>query len=143
MSVLTGRYSGSSESAFDTDIRNINKLGVEKYLQQIEESTLSSSFWSVGLVGELDKSMITNPFSSVFFAAQIHDNNKGFLSDTVTVRSMIEDRGDIHHIFPKDYLMKKYPSKNDYNQIANFVYAQTEVNIRINNLPPKEYFKVF
>jgi len=141
MSVLTGRYSGSSESAFDTDIRNINKLGVEKYLQQIEESTLSSSFWSVGLVGELDKSMITNPFSSVFFAAQIHDNNKGFLSDTVTVRSMIEDRGDIHHIFPKDYLMKKYPSKNDYNQIANFVYAQTEVNIRINNLPPKEYFK--
>jgi hypothetical protein len=141
MSILTGRYSGSSESSFDTDIRNINKLGVDKYLKQIEESSLSDSFWNVGLVGELDKSLITNPYSSVFFAAQVHDNNKGFLSDTITVRSMIEDRGDIHHIFPKDYLMKKYTSKNDYNQIANFVYAQTEINIRIGNRPPKEYFK--
>ncbi len=142
MSILTARYSGSSESIFDNDIRNINKLGVEKYLAQIEESSLSNSFWNVTLVDELNKSLITNPYSSVFFAAQVHDNNKGFLSDTITVRSMIEDRGDIHHIFPKNYLIKKYPSKNDYNQIANFVYAQTEVNIRIGDKEPKEYFKI-
>jgi hypothetical protein len=142
MSVLTGRYSGSSDSTFDTDIRNINNLGVEKYLEQIENAELSEAFWNIGLVGELNRSVIPNPYSNVFFAAQVHSNDRGFLSDTITVGSMIEQSGDIHHIFPKEYLKSKYPSRNDYNQIANYAYAQTEVNIRIGKKAPKDYFDV-
>ncbi len=141
MSVLTGRYSASPESQFDFDIRNINKQGVQKYLEEIEETELSDIFWNARLVGELDKSIITSPYLSVFFAAQVYRNDKGFLSNTVAVRDMIQQRGDIHHLFPKDYLRKKFDSRNDYNQIANFVYAQTEVNIRIGNKAPKDYFK--
>lgn len=141
MSVLTGRYSSSPESQFDYDIRNINKIGVHKYLEEIEGTELSDIFWNARLVSELDKSIITSPYLSVFFAAQVYRNDKGFLSNTVTVRDMIQQRGDIHHLFPKDYLRKKYESRNDYNQIANFVYAQTEVNIRIGNKAPSDYFK--
>lgn len=141
MSVLTGRYSSSPESQFDYDIRNINKIGVQKYLEEIEEANLSSIFWNVRLVSDLNKSIVTSPYLSVFFAAQVYRNDKGFLSNTVTVRDMIQQRGDIHHVFPKDYLRKKFESRNDYNQIANFVYAQTEVNIRIGNKAPKDYFK--
>lgn len=141
MSVLTGRYSASPESTFDNDIRNINKLGVEKYLQQIEETAMTDTFWNAALVGELDKATINSPYLNVFFATQVHYNNKGFLSDTVTVREMIMLRGDIHHIFPREYLKAKFPLKSDYNQIANFVYAQTEVNIRVGMKAPKEYMK--
>lgn len=141
MSLLTVRYSSSPESAFDTDIRNISKRGVEKTLLEIEESELSDSFWNVGLVQELDKSSISNPFINLFFASQVYFNDEGFLSTDITVRNMIDQRGDIHHLFPKAYLMKKYNSREDYNQIANFVYAQSEINIRVGDKAPSVYLK--
>ena len=54
---------------------------------------------------------------------------------------MITHRGDIHHLFPKEYLKTQYRSRREYNQIANLVYAQSEVNIRIGKKSPKEYFE--
>ncbi len=38
---------------------------------------------------------------------------------------MIEHKGYLHHIFPKDYLWKQDLSKNGYKQVANYVYTQT------------------
>lgn len=53
---------------------------------------------------------------------------------------MIEDRGDVHHIFPKDYLIKNgLKNKQMYNQIANYVMLQTEINIQVSNKAPSEY----
>lgn len=141
MSILTGRYSGSPESTFDYDIKNIDRLGIEKYLSDIEAAELSEAFWKVGLVQELNKSVITNPNLSVFFASQCKEGDLGFLSSDITVRDMIVHRGDIHHLFPKAYLKKKYSSRGDYNQIANFVYAQQEINIRVGDKSPNIYFQ--
>lgn len=140
MSLLTQRYSSSPESTMDSDIRNIVKNGPEQYLKQIEESELSDAFWNFGLVDSLNKASISNPFLNIFFAAQVYFNDEGFLSNDVKIRDMVEYRGDIHHVFPKDYLRKVYNSSADYNQIANFVYAQQEINIRISNKSPKQYF---
>ena len=53
---------------------------------------------------------------------------------------MVLHRGDIHHIFPKEYLKKGGLTRNKYNQIANYVYAQQEINIKIGKKSPKEYF---
>ena len=53
---------------------------------------------------------------------------------------MIQHRGDIHHIYPKDYLKKNGMDKSQYNQIANFVYAQTEINVQVGNKAPQVYF---
>jgi hypothetical protein len=140
MSILTSRYSGSPESWFDFDIKNIAKQDVGKYLESIEAAELSEVFWNVGLVENLDRSIRTSPFVSVFFAAQVKANDKGFLSNDITVGNLISHRGDIHHVFPKEYLKQKYSSRGDYNQIANFVYAQSEINIRIGKKAPKDYF---
>ncbi len=93
-----------------------------------------------GLVENLDRSVRTSPLLSVFFASQVKANDKGFLSNDITIGNLISHRGDIHHIFPKEYLRQKYTSRGDYNQIANFVYAQSEINIRIGKKAPKEYF---
>lgn len=67
-------------------------------------------------------------------------NDKGFLSRDVLVSDLISLRGDIHHLFPKDYLKKNGLTRGQYNQIANYVYMQSEVNIKVGNKPPKEYF---
>jgi len=141
MSILTGRYSGSPESVIDSDIKSISKNGIEKTLSEIVASDLSDSFWTVGLVSDLNKASINSPSLKVFFAAQIYFKDKGFLSEGITVASLIEHRGDIHHLFPKEYLRTMYTSRNDYNQIANFVYAQSEINIRIGKKAPSEYMK--
>jgi hypothetical protein len=46
LSLLTGRYSGSPESMFDLDIRNINEKQFKKYLADVEAAELSDAFWN-------------------------------------------------------------------------------------------------
>ena len=56
------------------------------------------------------------------------------------MQSLIEQRGDIHHIFPKKYLQKNgVNNRKDYNQIANYVYTHSEINIKIKDDAPCEY----
>lgn len=72
--------------------------------------------------------------------AQVKKNARGFLSKQIDVKSLIEQRGDIHHIFPKKYLQKNgVNNRKDYNQIANYVYTQSEINIKIKDSAPVEY----
>lgn len=52
---------------------------------------------------------------------------------------MIEHRGDLHHIFPKQYLKENGLSQSQYNQVANFVYVQQEINIKVGKKSPAEY----
>jgi hypothetical protein len=140
LSILTGRYSGSPESMFDYDIRNIASRGFNEYLKSIESAELSEAFWNVALIQELDTSSSASPIFNVFLAAQVKNNEKGFLSKDITVSELIFNLGDIHHIFPKDYLRKNGMKRSQYNQIANYVYMQSEINIKIGNKAPKEYF---
>lgn len=140
MSLLTGRYSTSLESTFDSDIKNITKQDFTSFLKNIEDSDLSDAFWNVTLNLELEKSNMNNPFINTFFAAQVKDNDKGFLSTDITVRDLITDKGDVHHIFPKAYIKTEFNSKHDYNQIANLVYTQQEINIKIGDKSPSKYF---
>lgn len=139
MSLLTSRYSGSAETQFDSDIKQISKDGAENMLIQIEKAQLSDAYWNVQLVQELNKASANNLFLNLFFASQIKANDNGFLSTNITVASMVSHRGDIHHLFPRDYLKGLGLDRTDYNQIANFVYAQSEINIRIGKKTPKEY----
>jgi len=104
MSMLTGRHSGSFESTWEQDIRRISELGASTYLKQIEESSLSDSFWTVTLPRNLDTTSTMSPFLQAFVAAQVATHARGFLSKSITVAAMHQQSGDIHHIVPKDYL---------------------------------------
>jgi hypothetical protein len=141
-SILTGRYSGSPESAFDFDIKQISQKPFDEYLKEKEEGELSDAFWNASLPQSLDTSVASSPYFHVFLAAQVKSNDRGFLSKDVLVSDLISLRGDIHHLFPKDYLKKNGLDRSKYNQIANYVYMQSEINIKIGNKPPKEYFQV-
>lgn len=139
-SVLTGRYSGSSESMFDFDIKQIESKTFDQYLKEKEDGELSEAFWNVNLVQRLDTSVRSSPFFNVYLAAQVKQNDKGFLSKEISVNNLILHRGDIHHIFPKNYLKKGGLTRRKYNQIANYVYMQQEVNIQVGNKAPDIYF---
>ncbi len=139
MSILLGRYSGSPESTFDSDIRTINELGIERTLADIESAYLSDSFWDSGLIQRLATPSNNAPALHVFWAAQVKLNEKGFLSRDITVKEMIEHRGDIHHIFPRQYLKDNHLTKNQYNQVANYVYVQQEINIKVGKRSPADY----
>ena len=141
-SILTGRYSGSPESIFDYDIKQIANKPFDVYLTEKEETELSEAFWSAALPRSFDTSVASSPYFHVFLAAQVKSNDKGFLSKDVTVGDLIKLRGDIHHLFPKDYLKKNGLERGQYNQIANYVYMQSEINIKVGNKPPNEYFEL-
>lgn len=140
LSVLTGRYSSSPETAFTKDLRLIDENGVQKVLQDIEAATLSDNFWNVKVVQDLEYTSTNNPTFLVFLAAQIMQNDVSLLSTNVPVRDLVLLGGDIHHIFPKDYLKKLGHEKNSYNQDANYVYLDKPINISIGNKAPNVYF---
>lgn len=140
LSILTGRYSGSPESAFDYDIKRFNTNNPMEFLEHTEAGELSEAFWSNILVTKLSTSVASSPMFHVFLMAQVKMGDHGFLSEHIDVKALIEQRGDIHHIFPKKYLQKcGIKERGLYNQIANYVYTQSEINIKIKDKAPKEY----
>lgn len=140
LSVLTGRYSASPESAFYKDIRQINEVGAAAALRAMEDATLSESFWEVRVVQDLAMTSTINPTYLVYLAAQVAGNDLSLLSNCITVKDLIEVAGDVHHIFPKEYLKAAGYERNLYNQDANYAYLDPQVNKSIGKKAPHEYF---
>lgn len=142
LSVLTGRYSGSPESMFDYDIKRFNLNDPEGYLKSVELGQLSEAYWDHILPERLNTSVSSSPYFKLYLMAQVHSHDKGFLSKDISIEALIANRGDIHHLFPKKYLQNNgHNLRNDYNQIANYVMTQSEINIRIKDDAPNVYMK--
>ena len=141
MSTLTGRYSGQTESTIDGDIRRIHELGFDRYAHALEQAELSSAFWSNLLPQQMNTSSVASPYFRVFQAAQVKLNDKGFLSRDITVRDLLLNKSDVHHIFPKNYLKEFGMTRGRYNQVANYAVTQSDINIAIGDRAPAEYFR--
>lgn len=141
MSILRGRYTGSPETAFDFDIRQIEARGLAGYAEAVLENELPDSFWTGMLPQLMDTSSLNSPYFLAYQAAQVKLGDKGFLSRDITVLDLLKNRTDVHHVYPRNHLKKQGLAKGRYNQIANFVLAQSEINIAIGDKPPEVYFK--
>ncbi len=139
LSLLRSRYTGSPDSQFDYDIKRLNESNPIEYIDRVIKSELSKDYWNFGLPEQLDTSNYNNPIFNVFLAAQVKKKDKGFLSKDITVQDLITLTGNIHHVYPKDYLKKLGYQKNMYNQVANYVIVQSEINKAISNKEPKKY----
>ena len=138
LSVLTGRYSASPESSFAKDIRAIGENGVKATLKASEDATLSDNFWNIQLSQNLTFVSSINPTYQVFLAAQNFFKKDSLLSH-IPVGELVSLGGDIHHIFPKQYLVDNGYDKHEYNQVANYAYLDTPINIKIGKKAPKVY----
>ena len=140
MSILRGRYSGSPETAFDTDIRQIEARGLGDYVDAVIDNELPESFWTGMLPQLMDTSSAQSPYFLAYKAAQVKLGDKGFLSRDITVTDLMMNHSDVHHVYPRNHLKKQGLAKGRYNQIANFVLAQSEINIAIGDKAPEIYF---
>jgi hypothetical protein len=140
MAILTGRYGGSPETAFDQDIRQIDARGLATYADAVIANELPPTFWTGMLPQLMDTSSAQSPYFLAYQAAQVKFGDKGFLSRDITVQDLLLNRSDVHHVYPKKHLKSQGLSKGRYNQIGNFVLAQSEINIAIGDKPPERYF---
>ncbi|WP_417364303.1 GmrSD restriction endonuclease domain-containing protein [Galbibacter sp.] len=139
MSLLIGRYSGSSESMIDEDIKQINEKGIAAYLDQMEKTHLGEGYWDFGIISDLETSSVNNNAYNIYLASQCNSNAVAFLSKSMKISSLIEQRGDVHHIFPKNYLAENGFTPKQYNQVANFVYTEQATNIKVGKMAPNIY----
>ncbi len=141
MSILRGRYTGSPETAFDFDIRQVEARGLVAYAESVIEAELPESFWTGMLPQLMDTSSGQSPYFLAYKAAQVKLGDKGFLSRDITVFDLLMNRSDVHHVYPRNHLKKQGLARGRYNQIANFVLAQSEINIAIGDKAPEQYFR--
>ena len=141
LSTLTSRYIGSPETQMDRDMRNIEEKGFLKFLAEVEASALSESFWTVTLPQYLETSSTNSPAFNIFLASQINRNCNSLMMKGIKISDLITISGDVHHIFPKAYLKKNgVANKTKYNQVANYIYLDTQVNKAIGDDAPAIYF---
>jgi hypothetical protein len=141
MSMLTGRYSGSPESTIDYDIKQMHAQGFDSFASTTFAGELSAAFWTTMLPQEMDTSAASSPYFRVFQAAKVKLGDKGFLSRDITVRDLILNKCDVHHLFPRNHLKGQGLQRGRYNQIANYALAQSEINIAIGDKAPAIYFQ--
>lgn len=144
MTTLTSRYITSPETVMDMDKR-IKERGFLNYFSEVEAANLSDTFWDIALVQYLETSVINSPYFNLYLASQIHDADDALFTCGYKVNDLITVIGDVHHIFPKKYLIKNgVNEKSKYNQIANYTYLDTQVNKAVRDDSPNIYFsKVF
>lgn len=154
MTSITGRYSSSPETAFEKDLNKIKEFSAGSFVTSLEkmiDDNLTNDFWETTLVSQMETSSARSPEANAFYAAL---NKLG--SPILFSRKLVGDlydpslklkkkRLEKHHIFPKNYLIKKYgfdsnKDKAKINQIANLTFLEFEDNIEISDANPNEYF---
>lgn len=142
LTTLTSRYITSPESIMDYDIKRIQERGFIPYFKEVESADLSDAFWNTQLPQRLESASISSPYLNIFLAAQIYFGEDSLFCNGTKVGDLIDIVGDVHHIFPRKYLMKNHISeRNRYNQIANFTYLDPQINKAIGDAAPCVYFK--
>lgn len=141
LSILTRRYSGSPETAMNRDIRMINEKGFINYLNEVEASELSDTFWTITLPQDLETNSVNSAAFKTFLAAQINLNCNSMLMHGTMISDLLSISGDVHHIFPRAYLKSNgIDSKGKYNQVANYTMLDTQVNKAVSDDAPNVYF---
>ncbi len=118
MTTLTSRYITSPETVMDMDIKRIKERGFLNYFSEVEAANLSDTLgYSFGAIFET--SVINSPYFNLYLASQIHDADDALFTCGYKVNDLITVIGDVHHIFPKKYLIKNgVNEKSKYNQMS-------------------------
>ncbi len=150
MCSLTGRYTGSPESALEFDLARLRDVsdaqGFTKVLEQVCDSTLTGDFWSITLPNELATSSPRSPSLFAYYAslnlleakALFSKQNVSDLMDpSVHAKRAAVER---HHLYPKAYLKTLgTTSTRETNQIANYAITEWNDNAEIADRSPADY----
>lgn len=150
MSSVTGRFTGSPESAMEFDLARLRDVdtaeGFVKMLSHICDITLTNDFWGVSLPNDLATSSPRSPSLFAFYAALVLLDARALFSK-IRVSELLDpsiqaNRSAVerHHLFPKGYLATMgISATRDTNQIANYALVEWGDNTKISDQSPLEY----
>jgi hypothetical protein len=150
MCSITGRYTGSPETAMESDLARLR--GVEnpeqfsKVLNEIIDGQLTNDFWTITLPMDLSTSSSTSPSLYAYYASQYVLNANGLFSK-LKVSDLLQEglrskksALERHHLFPKAWLERNgVLDQTQRNQIANYALVEWSDNINISDTHPREY----
>ncbi|WP_296596599.1 DUF262 domain-containing protein [Phenylobacterium sp.] len=150
MAALTGRYTSSPETRFESDLSLIRDLSDgEAYLEKLREicrTTLTGDYWDITLPQQLATSASRSPSLFAYQASLALLDATGLYSPakftSLADPSIAGTKAALeqHHLFPRGYLedvgVKDF---KQINQIANFAPVEWPENIRIGKKPPASY----
>ena len=150
MAAVTGRFTGSPESAMEFDLARLRDVdtaeGFLKTLNHICDITLTNDFWAVSLPNDLATSSPRSPSLFAYHAALVLLDARALFSKIKVADlfdpSMHANRSAVerHHLFPKGFLRKLgITAIRDTNQIANYALVEWGDNADISDQAPAEY----
>lgn len=151
-SLLTARYSGSSESAFEQDLARIARLdaddavGFVRALDDAMSETITGDYWTHTLVAALETQKGRAPAALAFRAAQVVLGTRALFSDQF-LQNLLDSSADagrsaseVHHLFPTTWLNSHgIKDRRLVNQVANLADIGWHENSVIGAKGPAEY----
>src|SRR5690606_10019 len=151
MSLLTGRYTGATETQFEKDLALLPASGNAndflRTLAEVGDGELTEDYWDKTLPMELATSSGRSPSLFAYYAALVLSDaralfSKGKVADLLDPPAAGKKKAlERHHLFPKRYLNKlKIEGVRETNQIANYALVEWDDNIAISDISPSTYW---
>jgi hypothetical protein len=150
MAALTGRYSSSPETRFESDLSLLRDLADgTAFLTKLKElcsTILTGDYWTITLPNQLATSAARSP-SLFAYQASLIRLDASVLFSPLKIAEMVDPaiRGskaalEQHHLFPRGYLEETGVTDfKQINQIANFAPVEWPDNLKIGKKAPAEY----
>lgn len=138
---LWGRYTGSTESILNQDLRLIEDVdgGLDRLINQLRQNRGDLSIHANDFMGW---SMGARFYPMLYMLTRVHgarDWGTGLpLSANLLGRFSALHQ---HHIFPKSLLYQHGYSRPEVNAIANFCFLTQDSNLKVADRLPEDYFE--
>jgi hypothetical protein len=149
--LLTARYSTSSETIFEQDLGRVIERGTDPdsfvaTLDSAMSEALTEEFWDSTLVRELETMKGRSPAALAFRAAQVILKAKALFGDQ-PIQNLLEapskgtrSASEQHHLFPVAWLNARgVRDRRRVNQVANLADAGWFENATIGSRGPADY----
>ena len=151
-SLLTARYSGSSETAFEQDLARLGRVDegdpdfFVKELDAAIAETLTGDYWAQTLVSALETQKARAPAALAFRAAQMILGARALFSDQLLhnladgSQAAGRTAREAHHLFPRNWLRTRgVTDRRRVNQVANLAEVGWHENTSIAGQSPSVY----
>lgn len=147
--LLTARYSGSSETAFEQDLARISGLEGDDFVRAMDDAlgqAITGDYWTHTAVAALATQKTRAATALAFRAAQVVLGARALFSDLL-LRDVLDppaiggrSASEIHHLFPVAWLHAHgIRERRRQNQVANLADVGWHENSVIGGQSPAKY----
>ncbi len=150
--LLTARYSGSSETVFEQDLARVARLAAddgEGFVRALDDAmgeSITGDYWTRTLVATLETQKGRAPAALAFRAAQVVLGTRALFTDQL-LQNLLDPpaqggraASEAHHLFPEAWLYSRgINERRRVNQVANLADVGWHENNVIGGRGPADY----